>query len=92
MKPLKQLKTMYQDVGYHKKFIVLFLLIVVTALLEIVTVPHLVKQILDVEIPQKNIKGLVIFVIFHNCILLAQCYLVLKHCEMRCFLERWIRR
>lgn len=92
MKPLKQLKIMYQDVGYHKKFIVLFLLIVVTALLEIVTVPHLVKQILDVEIPQKNIKGLVIFVIFHICILLAQCYLVLKHCEMRCFLERWIRR
>lgn len=92
MKPLKQLKTMYQDVRYHKKFIALFLLIVATALLEIVTVPHLVKQILDVEIPNQNIKGLVLFVGLHISILLVQCYLVLKHCEMRCFLSRWIKK
>ncbi len=92
MKSLKQLKKMYQHVGYSKKFIVLFLLIVVTALLEIVTVPYLVKQILDVEIPGQNIKGLVVLVILHIFILLVQCYLVLKHCEMRCFLERWIRK
>lgn len=92
MKSLKQLKTMYQDVGYHKKFIALFILIVATALLEIVTVPHLVKQILDVEIPNQNIKGLVLFVGLHISILLVQCYLVLKHCEMRCFLSRWIKK
>lgn len=83
---------MYQDVGYHKKFIVLFILIIATALLEIVTVPYIVEQILDIEIPEQNLKGLTIFVSIHIVILLAQCYLVLKHCKMRCFLERWIKR
>lgn len=88
---LKQLKIMYQDVGYHKKFIALFVLIIVTAVLEIITVPHIVKQILDVEIPEQNIRGLILFVSLHIIILLIQCYMVLKHCEMRCFLLRWIK-
>ena len=47
---------MYKDVGYHKKMIALFMLIVVASLIEVITVPYLVKQILDVEIPQQNIK------------------------------------
>lgn len=88
---LKQLKRMYEDVGYRKKFIALFVLIVVTAVLEIITVPHIVKQILDVEIPEQNIQGLILFVCLHIMILLLQCYMVLKHCEMRCFLLRWIK-
>lgn len=83
---------MYQEVGYRKKFIGLFVLIVVTAVLEILTVPHIIKQILDAEIPNQNLKGLVIFVILHIAILLVQCYLVLKHCQMRCFLVRWIKK
>lgn len=82
---------MYQDVGYRKKFMLLFVLIVVTAVLEILTVPHILKQILDVEIPEQHTKGLISFVCLYITILLAQCYMVLKHCEMRCFLFRWIK-
>lgn len=89
---LKQFKLMYQDVGYQKKFIALFTLIIVTAILEIITVPYIVKQILDVEIPKQNITGLVFLVGIHILVLLIQCYMVLKHCEMRCFLSRWIKR
>lgn len=88
---LKQLNKMYQDVGYHKRFIALFVLIILTALIEMVTVPYVVKRILDIEIPTQNIKGLVIFVSIHIIILLLQCYAVLKHCEMRCNLSRWIK-
>lgn len=88
---LKQLNKMYQDVGYHKRFIALFVLIILTALIEMVTVPYVVKRILDIEIPTQNVKGLVIFVSIHIVILLLQCYAVLKHCEMRCNLSRWIK-
>lgn len=35
----KQLKNIYQDVGYDKKFRMLFSLIIVTAIIEIITVP-----------------------------------------------------
>ncbi len=83
---------MYQDVGYQKKFIALFILIIVTGILEILTVPYIVKQMLDVEIPKQNITGLVFLVGIHILVVLSQCYMVLKHCEMRCFLSRWIKR
>lgn len=89
---LKQLNKMYQDVGYHKRFIALFALIILTALIGIITVPYIVKQILDIEIPEQNRKGLVVFVCIHIFVLLLQCYAVLKHCEMRCNLSRWIKR
>lgn len=89
---VKQFKIMYKDVGYHKKFIVLFMLIVVTCLVDVITVPYLMKQILDIEIPRQNIKGLIILVSAHISMIILQSYVVLKHCQMRCFLERWIRR
>lgn len=89
---MKELNKIYKDVGYHKKFIGLFVLIIATSILEIVTVPRIVEQILDVQIPNKNIKGLIIFVIIHIAIILLQCYMVLKHCEMRCILARLIRK
>lgn len=89
---LKQFKRMYQDTGEHKKMVSLVILIIVTAMMEIVTVPYLVKQILDVEIPKQNIKGLVLFVGIHILVLLMQCYMVLKHCEMRCILLRMIKK
>lgn len=88
----KQLNKMYKDVGYHKKFVALFVLIIVTAVIEIVTVPYIVRKILDVEIPNQNIKELVIFVCIYIFIITSQCYMVFKHCEMRCFLSIWIER
>lgn len=88
----KQFNSMYEDVGYHKRFIDLFALIIVTAVIDIVTIPFIVQEILNVEIPQHNLKGLSIFVGIYIFILLIQCYMVLKHCEMRCHLSRWIKR
>ena len=38
---LKKLKKMYQHTGYHKKIIALCVLIIVTAIIEIMTVPHM---------------------------------------------------
>ncbi len=89
---VKQFKIMYKDVGYHKKFITLFMLIVIASLIEVITIPYLLKKILNVEIPQQNIKGLVILVCVHITMIILQGYIVLKYCHMRCFLERWIRR
>ena len=88
---LKKLKKMYQHTGYHKKFIALCMLIIVTAIIEIMTVPHIVEKILDIEIPEQNVKGLVLWVCIYIGILLLQCYMVLKHCEMRSLLSRWIK-
>lgn len=88
---LKQLQKMYQNIGYHKKFVGLFSLIIITAVIEMITVPYIVKQILDVEIPEQNIKGLIVFVGLQIVMILTQCYMVLEHCKMRCNLSRWIR-
>lgn len=84
----KQFNNMYEDVGYHNRFIALFALIVVTAVIDIVTIPFIVKEILDVAIPQQNVKGLTILVGIYIFILTTQCYMVLKHCEMRFHLSR----
>ncbi len=88
---LKQLKKMYQHTGYHKKFIALCTLIIITAVIEIMTIPRIVEQILDVEIPKQNIQGLLLWVCVYMGILLGQCYMILKHCEMRSILSRWIK-
>lgn len=88
----EQFNKMYEDVGYHNRFIALFTLIVVTAVINIVTIPFIVQEILNVEIPQHNLKGLIIFVGSYIFILATQCYMVLKHCKMRCHLSRWIKR
>lgn len=89
---IKEIKHMYQDVGYHKKFITLFVIIVVAAILEIITVPIIVKQILEIQIPQKNLQALVILTIIYIGQIVIQGYMVLKHCEMRCFLSRIVKR
>ena len=73
---VKQFKIMYKDVGYHKKFIVLFMLIVVTCLVDIITVPYLMKQILDIEIPRQNIKGLIILVSARISLIILQSYVM----------------
>ncbi len=51
-----QFNKMYEDVGYHNRFIALFALIVVTAIIDIVTIPFIVKEILDVKIPRAKCK------------------------------------
>ena len=73
---LKKLKKMYQHTGYHKKFIALCMLIIVTAIIEIMTVPRIVEKILDVEIPEQNVKGLILWVCIYIGILLLKRYIL----------------
>lgn len=89
---LKQMNKIYKDVGYHKKFIGLFILIIATAIIEIITIPYIMERILDIEIPSKNVKGLIILVCIYIFIVMTQCYMVLKHCDMRCILSRLIKK
>ena len=74
--------------GHHNKFIQLFLLIVATVIIEIILVTYLTKKIINIEIPNRNIKGVIIYSILYIIIILTQSYMVLKHCDMRCILER----
>ena len=89
---LKKLKEMYKDMGYNKQFIFLFILIESTVIMEIFTIPYIIKNIINIEIPEKNILGLLIFSAIYIILLLIQCYMVLKHCDMRCILKRKVQR
>lgn len=89
---LKQIKEMYKVSGYHKQFMILFIIIVGTAILHIITVPYITRQIIDVYIPEHNIKALIIFGCAYIIFLLISCYFTLKHCNMRSILERKIQR
>lgn len=77
--------------GHHNKFIQLFLLIVATVIIEIILVTYLTKKIINIDIPNRNIKGVIIYSILYIIIILTQSYMVLKHCDMRCILERIIQ-
>jgi len=77
--------------GHHKKFIQLFLLITSIVVIEIILYTYIARRIINVEIPSGNIKGLIAFSIIHMFFLFVQGYAVLKHCDMRCVLERIIQ-
>lgn len=89
---IKQVKEMYKVSGYHKQFIILFIIIIVSAILEITTIPYITRQMIDVSIPEHNIKALIIFGCIYIIFLLISCYLTLKHCDMRSILERKIQK
>lgn len=87
-KKLQELYKMYQDAGHHKKMLQLFLLIVVTVIMELILVTYITKKIINIEIPNQNINGILTYSALYIIIILIQSYMVLKHCDMRCILER----
>lgn len=89
---IKQIKEMYKVSGYHKQFVILFIIIVGLAIVDIKTIPYITRQMIDVDIPQSNIKALVMWGLIYIVFLLISCYLTLKHCNMRSILERKIKR
>lgn len=89
---IKQIKEMYKVSGYHKQFMILFTIIVGMAILDMATIPYITRQIIDVSIPEHNVKALVTFGCIYIIFLLISCYLTLKHCNMRSILERKIQR
>lgn len=91
-KKVKQIKEMYEVSGYHKQFIILFIIIVATAIIDIITIPYMTRQIIDVSIPEHNMKALMFFGCAYIIFLLVSCYFTLKHCNMRSILERKIQK
>lgn len=89
---IEQIKEMYKISGYHKQFLILFIIIVGSAILDITVTPYITRQIIDIDIPEHNIKALIIFGCIYIIFLLVSCYLTLKHCDMRSILERKIQR
>lgn len=89
---IKQLKEMYKVSGYHKQFVILFSIILGAAIIDIISIPYVTRQIIQVEIPSNNIRALIIWGGIYIVFLLISCYLTLKHCNMRSILERKIQR
>lgn len=89
---IDKLKEMYKISGYNKKFIILFTIIISSAILELISIPYITKQIIDIHIPMGNIKALIIWGIIYVIFLLISCYFTLKHCNMRSILKRRIQK
>lgn len=89
---LKKLKQMYKDLGYNKQFIILFIIIELTAIIEIITIPNITKRIINVEIPRSNIKALIILGGIYIIFLFIQCYFVYTHCNIRATFKRKVQR
>ena len=89
---INKLKEMYKVTGYNKKFVILFTIIISTAILELISIPYITKQIIDVHIPESNIKALIVWGVIYIIFLLISCYFTLKHCNMRSILKRRIQR
>lgn len=89
---VKQIKEMYKFSGYHKQFIILFTIIITAAIVDIISIPYITRQIIDISIPQKNVHALIVWGIIYTIFLLISCYVTLKHCNMRSILERKIAK
>lgn len=89
---IKQIKEMYNFTGYHKQFAILFTIIVGSAIFDIISIPYVTRQIIDVDIPSGNMKAMIIEGFVYIVLLLLSCYLTLKHCNMRAILKRKVQR
>lgn len=89
---IKKLKEMYKISGYHKQFVILFTIIVTFAIVDIICVPYITRQIVDISIPSSNIKALIIWSCLYVIFLSISCYVTLKHCSIRSILKRKIQR
>ncbi len=89
---IKKLKEMYKISGYHKQFVILFTIIVTFAIVDIICVPYITRQIVDISIPSSNIKALIIWSCLYVIFLSISCYVTLKHCNIRSILKRKIQR
>lgn len=87
-KKIQELYNMYKDAEHHKKILQLFILIEITAIIEIVLVTYFTKKIINIEIPNQNINGILTYSALYILLILTQSYMVLKHCDMRCILQR----
>lgn len=87
-----KLKEMYEFSGYHKQFIILFTIIVGWTIIEIISIPYITRQIIDIHIPKHNIIALIIWGIIYIILLGISCLCTLSHCDIRSILQRKIQR
>ena len=89
---IRKIREMCKISGYKKQFIILFTIIIVAAIIEIISIPYITTKMVDVYIPNSNIKALIICGCIYIIFLLILCYLTLKHCNTRAILKRKIQR
>lgn len=89
---IKQVKEMYNVSGYHKEFMILFAIIVGSAIFDMISIPHITRQMINVDIPSGNLKALIIWGCLYVILLLFSCYVTLKHCNIRSILKRKIQK
>lgn len=89
---LRKIKEMYKISGYHKQFVILFLIIEIAAVIEIFSIPYITRKIIDIQIPNENITGLLVWGLIYIVFLSFSCYITLKHCNIRSILKRKIQR
>ena len=83
---------MFQFQGYQKWFLKLFCIIIGTQIFEVCVIPRLITKIFDYEIPNQNIKGIILICSIYMLSMAVSCYATLKHVWIRCWLERWVQR
>lgn len=89
---IKNIKKMIQLQGYKRWFVLLFIIILGTQILEVYVTPKLITKIFDYHIPNANIAGVIVICIIYTVFLFITCYATLKHVMIRCWLQRWIQR
>lgn len=90
MKRFSKLKEMFYYKGYNKRVIRLVLLVIFGLVIDVTTFPNIIKQMLDVEIPSKNIYGIILFGLIYISFTILSCYIVLKYCKVRFNIRRSI--
>lgn len=86
----ERLKQMYKYKNYDKEIIKLVLTIVLAFVIDL-AFPILTKQLLDVQIPDKNVKGVILFGVIYILIGIISWYFTLKFCIIRLNLRYNIR-
>lgn len=79
----KRFKQIYEYKGHKKQINKIALIIIFAFLLEAILIPFFTKQILDVEIPRKNINGIIFFAVLFMIQNIVSCYYVLRYCILR---------
>lgn len=90
MRKFRELKKMFYYRNYNKKIIKLVLLIIAGLIFDVTVFPYLTKQMLDIQIPNANIYGVIGWGVIYIINIIISCYIVLKYCIIRLDLRRLI--
>lgn len=92
MKRYKNINTMFHYKNYNKRVIRLVLLLLFGLAIDVTLFPFFTRRILDIEIPNSNIYGVILFGILDIIVTFFSCYVVLKYCKLRFNIRRSIEK